>query len=156
MSNKWSVCIKSILTLILAGVLASSALAGKFHFNNLDFNLGGSLVLEGSLVGLGKPGRTGRVDRFTGAFGRCAKIKEASRRQEGNPIFVEVQQSGVYVSENNGRALVRVVAPDPTEPEIRTLTHPKASRVSEWEIGWWWVSWDDFHRLDCGQGGGEG
>ena len=124
MRNKWSVWIKSILTLIVASVLASSALAGKFHFNNLDFNLGGSLVLQGSLVGLGNQVAQVTLTGYGNVWAMCEN-KGGQQAPGRNPIFVEVQQSGVYISEDNCRALVRVVAPDPTEPEFAPSPTPK-------------------------------
>ena len=124
MRNKWNKWIATIVTLILVVTLVPAAMAGKFHFNSIDFNLGGSLVLQGSLVGLGN--QVAEV-MLTG-YGTVSALCQNYGGQQAlgrNPILVEAQQSGLFISGDNGRALVRVVAPDPTAPEYEPSPTPK-------------------------------
>jgi hypothetical protein len=124
MQNKIKIWKIGFISLILTGLLASTALAGKFTFNSLDFNLGGSLVLQGSLVGLGNQVAQVTLTGYGSVWAMCEN-KGGQQAPGRNPVYVEVQQSGLYVSEDNGRALVRVVAPDPTEPEFAPSPTPK-------------------------------
>jgi hypothetical protein len=123
------------VTLALAFILVTTALAGKFHFNSVDFNLGGSLVMEGSLVGLGNDVAEVTLTGYGTVTALCEN-KGGTQAPGRNPILVEAQQTGVFISDSNGRALVRVVAPDPTAPEYAPSPTPKDAGCpnGNWEV----------------------
>jgi hypothetical protein len=113
-----------LLVFLLAGILVPVAQAGKFHFNSIDFSLGGSLLMEGHLVGLGNEVAEVTLSGYGSVVALCENNggKQAPGR---NPIQVGVQETGIFVSDSNGRALVAVIAPDPTAPEFAPSPTPK-------------------------------
>jgi hypothetical protein len=114
----------SILTLLLVVTLVSTAYAGNFHFNSIGFNLGGSLVLEGILVGLGNEAAEVTLTGYGSVTALCQN-NGGNQAPGRNPIYVQTQETGVYVTGDNGRSLVRAVAPDPTDPEFAPSPTPK-------------------------------
>ncbi len=124
MRNKWNKWIVTIVTLFIVMTLVPAAMAGKFHFNSINFNLGGSLVLQGSLVGLGNQVAEVTLTGYGNVSALCQN-KGGQQALGRNPVFVAAEQSGLFVSGDNGRALVRVVAPDPTAPEYEPSPTPK-------------------------------
>jgi hypothetical protein len=135
MRNKWINWLTIAVTLFLVMTLVPAAQAGKFHFNSIDFNLGGSLVLEGSLVGLGNQAAEVTLTGY-GTVSALCQNKGGQQAPGRNPIYVSAQQSGLFVSGDNGRALVRVVAPDPTSPEYEPSPTPKEAGCpnGNWDV----------------------
>ena len=118
------ILISGTAIVILLLIFVPAALAGKFHFNSLDFSVGHSLVLEGTLVGLGN--EAAQVDLT--AVGSVTALCENRGGQQApgrNPISVEVEQVVTVTSDSDGRALVFVLAPDPTSPEFEPSPTPK-------------------------------
>jgi len=113
-----------LIVLALAIMLVPAAWAGNFHFNSIDFGLGGSLVAQGDLAGLGN--EAAEVTLTGQGFVTAMCENNGGQQAPGrNPILVSVQQSGVFVSDENGHALVEVIAPDPTSPEFEPSPTPK-------------------------------
>jgi hypothetical protein len=113
-----------IWAIVMAGILVPSAQAGKFHFNSIDFNLGSSLVFNGSLVGLGNEVAEVTLTGYGTVTALCEN-KGGQQAPGRNPIKVSAQQTGHYISDQNGRALVEAIAPDPTSPEYEPSPTPK-------------------------------
>jgi hypothetical protein len=113
-----------LLVFLLAGILVPVARAGKFHFNSIDFTLGGSLLMEGHLVGLGNEIAEVTLNGYGNVTALCEN-KGGKQAPGRNPIQVGVQETGVFASDSNGRALVAVIAPDPTAPEFAPSPTPK-------------------------------
>jgi hypothetical protein len=113
-----------LISLVIAILVVQSASAGKFHFNSLNFSLGGSMLVQGSLVGLGNEGAEVTLFGYGTVMGLCENNggKQAPGR---NPVEVRVTETGVFHSDSNGRALVSVIAPDPEAPEFAPSPTPK-------------------------------
>lgn len=124
MRNKWIFWAPVVIVLALAMVMAPAAWAGKFHFNSIDFSLGGSLLVKGFLAGLGNDVAEVTLTGF-GAVTALCENKGGNQAPGRNPIEVTAQQTDVFVSDSNGRALVQVIAPDPTAPEFEPSPTPK-------------------------------
>jgi hypothetical protein len=112
-----------LVTMIFTLFLVPVASGGNFHFNNINFSLG-SLVMDGTLVGLGNDVAEVTVTGYGTVTALCQNNggKQAPGR---NPISANVQQTDVFVSDSNGRALVRVVTSDPTLSDFEPSPTPK-------------------------------
>jgi hypothetical protein len=119
--NYWKA---TIITLFLVLVMVLTVQAGSFRFNSIQFNVGGSLVLQGSLVGLGDQVAEVTLTGY-GTVSALCQNRGGMQAPGRNPIYVEAQQTGLFVSGTNGRSLVNVVAPDPTAPEYEPSPTPK-------------------------------
>ncbi len=113
-----------LIAVIAALAVVSVALAGKFHFNSINFSVGNSLVLSGDLAGLGNDTAEVRLIATGSVTAMCENPggKQAPGR---NPISVEVKQTEVYYTDSFGKADVSVLAPDPTAPGFEPSPTPK-------------------------------
>ena len=109
---------------ILLLIFVPPAFAGKFHFNTLEFSIGHSLVLDGTLVGLGNEAAQVNLTAVGSVTAMCEN-RGGQRAPGRNPISVEVEQVVTVTFDSNGRALVFVLAPDPTSPEFEPSPTPK-------------------------------
>ena len=101
----------------MSGVLAPAARAGKFHFNSdVSFFLG-SLGMEGTLVGLGNEVAVVTLTGFGTVKAMCEN-NGGNQAPGRNPISVSTEQTKEFVTNENGNALVEIIAPDPSEPEF--------------------------------------
>jgi hypothetical protein len=103
--------------------MTQSTLAGSFHFNSLSFSLG-SLDVKGSLAGLGNQA----AEVTLTAFGKVTALCQNNGGQQApgrNPISADTQQTSVFVTDQNGMALVQVSAPDPTFADLQPSPTPK-------------------------------
>jgi hypothetical protein len=116
------ISLTAVLVLTLAAVQA--ARAGKFHFNSIELTLGNSLVLNGILVGLGNEAAHVTMTGYGSVIALCEN-PGGNQAPGRNPVSVAVQEAGIFVTGDNGRSLVEVVAPDPTEPEFAPSPTPK-------------------------------
>jgi hypothetical protein len=117
MRNRTRGLLSVVIILMIASLFTQTVRAGKFHFNSIDFSLGGSLLFQGSLVGLGN--EQGEVTLL--GYGEVTALCENNGGNQApgrNPIVVSVVESGVFNTYSNGRALVEVIAPDPEAPEF--------------------------------------
>jgi hypothetical protein len=124
MRNKTRSLLSVFIILLIASLATQTARAGKFHFNSINFSLGGSLLFQGTLVGLGN--EEGEVTLL--GFGEVTALCENNGGKQApgrNPIVVSVVESGVFNTNSNGRALVEVIAPDPEVPEFAPSPTPK-------------------------------
>jgi hypothetical protein len=116
--------ITMLVALLIASLFAQSASAGKFHFNSLDFSLGGSMLVQCSLVGLGN--EIGLVTLTGYGTVRALCQNNGGNQAPGrNPIVVDMQETGTFMTDTNGRAFVEVIAPDPESPEFAPSPTPK-------------------------------
>jgi hypothetical protein len=123
MQSRWIIRASVLAALVLAIVLVQTAGAGKFHFNSVNLGIG-SLVLTGQLAGLGN--EAGEVT-LTG-FGTVKALCENKGGQQApgrNPIKMNVQQTEVFVLNENGQTQVKVTAQDPSLSEIKPSPTPK-------------------------------
>jgi hypothetical protein len=123
MRKNWHIWASILAALLLAGLLGQAAQAGNFHFNNLTFNLG-SLIARGTLVGLGNQA----AEVTLTAYGKVTALCQNKGGQQApgrNPIVINTQQTRVFVTDQNGRALVEVRAPDPSFTNIKPSPTPK-------------------------------
>ncbi len=118
--NLW----KPILAaLLLAGLLAQATQAGNFHFNSLTFELG-SFIARGNLAGLGNQA----AEVTLTAFGKVTALCQNKGGQQApgrNPIAVDTQETDHFFTDENGNALVEVIAPDPTFADVEPSPTPK-------------------------------
>jgi hypothetical protein len=115
-----------LIVLLITALVFTAASAGKFHFNRTSFSLSSSLVFTGSLAGLGNDTA---IVTLT-ANGRVTALCENPAGQQApgrNPITVNVQQTDTFTTSSNGKAAVRVVAPDPTSPAHEPSPSPKSA-----------------------------
>jgi hypothetical protein len=116
----WSLLVALMITILFV----QDASAGKFHFNSLNFSLGGSMLVQGSLVGLGNEG--GELTLIgTGTVTALCENNGGNQAPGRNPIEVSVMETGVFYIGSNGRSLVSVIAPDPEAPEFAPSPTPK-------------------------------
>lgn len=111
MRSKRIVRASALVALVLALILVQAAWAGKFHFNSVTFDLG-SLVMNGDLVGLGNDVAEVTLTGYGTVQAMCQN-KGGQQASGRNPIRMSVQQTEVYTTDSNGRALVQVIAEDP-------------------------------------------
>ncbi len=122
--KRWIRMLSIVAVVALVAVLTQSALAGKFHFNNVNFSLGGSLLLQGDLAGLGNDVATVELTGYGTVTALCQN--NGGHVAPGrNPIAAQVQQTNVFVTDENGKAFVQVAAPDPTAPGFEPSPTPK-------------------------------
>jgi hypothetical protein len=124
MQNKKNSWRATIATLFLVLTMVTTAQAGSFRFNSIDFSLGGSLLMLASLVGLGNDVAEVTLTGYGTVTALCQN-KGGQQAPGRNPISVAMQETGLFVSDNNGRSLVRVIAPDPTAPQFEPSPTPK-------------------------------
>jgi hypothetical protein len=124
MRRKWIVWAPALIALVMAGILIPNARAGNFHFNFINFSLGGSLVMNGLLAGTGNSDSEVTLTGYGTVTAMCEN-KGGKQAPGRNPIAVNVQQTNVFSSDQNGHTLVEVHAPDPTSPEFEPSPTPK-------------------------------
>lgn len=124
-----------LIALMITILVVQSASAGKFHFNSLDFSLGGSMLVQGSLLGLGNEGVEVTLIGYGTVTGLCEN-NGGMQAPGRNPVEVSVKETGVFRSDSNGRALVAVIAPDPEAPEFAPSPTPKQAGCpnGNWQV----------------------
>jgi hypothetical protein len=121
--SKWIIWAPALAALLLAGILVPVARAGKFHFNSVNFSLG-SLVMEGDLAGLGNQQAKVTLTAYGTVKAMCEN-KGGQQAPGRNPISINTQQTVIYFTDQNGKAQVEVIAPDPTLQQIKPSPTPK-------------------------------
>lgn len=112
-----------VVIVVLAGLLVQTAHAGKFHFNSISFSLG-SMVMQGTLVGLGNDAGEVTLTAKGTVIAMCEN--QAGQQAPGrNSIKVNVTQKEVFVTSSNGLAPVKVVASDPSFSGFTPSPTPK-------------------------------
>jgi hypothetical protein len=124
MRVNWKRVMQLSTAFLIASLFTHSAFAGKFHFNSIDFSLGGSMLVEGVLVGLGNETGTVTLTGYGTVTALCEN-KGGNQAPGRNPISVNVQETGAFVTQSNGRANVEVIAPDPESVEFAPSPTPK-------------------------------
>lgn len=121
-SRRFLISLTAILILLL--VFVPAAFAGEFHFNSIIFEIGHSLLFNGVVVGLGNENTQVSLTATGSATAMCEN-KGGKQAQGRNPISVEVEQVVTVTTDSNGRAVVTVIAPDPTSGEFEPSPTPK-------------------------------
>jgi hypothetical protein len=133
---RWFVWAPLLVALLLSGILVPAARAGKFHFtgNSVTFFLG-SLGMEGTLAGLGNEVAEVTLTGYGTVEAMCQN-KGGQQAPGRNAIVVNTQQTEVFVTDQNGMALVQVIAPDPTAPGFEPSPTPKQAGCpnGNWEV----------------------
>ena len=109
---------------ILVIVFVTATLAGNFHFNSLNFDVGHSLVFEGVLAGLGNEEAEVSLTAVGSVTALCEN-RGGNQAPGQKPITVEVAQTIVVTTDSNGQAQVFILAPDPTSPDNEPSPTPK-------------------------------
>ncbi len=117
------VALTTAVVIVLISLLSFSlANAGGW---SIDWNLG-SLIADGWFAGLG----SGDVNVTLTGYGTVqawCQNNGGNLAPGRNPVYFEVAQTGVYSTDENGRANVVITAPDPTLVNVAPSPSPKTA-----------------------------
>jgi len=111
--------------IIVVGFAALTASAGGFFLGGVGFGVG-SLIAQGDFVGFGNQNLLVTLTG-SGTVRAICENQGGNQSPGRNPIFASVSQSGVFTTDQNGRAPIVVESPDPTAPGVLPSPSPKTA-----------------------------